>query len=119
MTAEPRRVLIVEDEVILALDFGDAVAELGYEVVGPALSLDEALKLAACEELDCALLDVNLGRGLTSRPVAEALRDKQVRIAFVTAYNREYVDFALPDETIVNKPPSHATLSQLLETLCS
>lgn len=118
MTAEPRRVLIVEDEVILALDFSDAVAELGYEVVGPALSLEEALKLAACEPLDCALLDVNLGRGVTSRPVAETLRDKHVRIAFVTAYNRDYVDFALADEAIVHKPPSQATLSQLLEALC-
>ncbi len=118
MTADPRRVLIVEDEVILALDFSDAVTELGYEVVGPALSLEEALKLAECEQLDCALLDVNLGRGLTSRPVAEALRGKQVRIAFVTAYNRDYVDFARADETILNKPPSQVTLSQLLESLC-
>lgn len=118
MTEAPRRVLIVEDEVILALDFSDAVAQLGYEVVGPALSLAEALNLAESETLDCALLDVNLGRGMTSRPVAEALRDKRVRIAFITAYNRDHVDFALADEEIVNKPPSQATLSRLLEALC-
>lgn len=119
MSAEGRRVLVVEDEVILALDYSDALVELGYEVVGPALTLEDALKLVDGERLDCALLDVNLGRGITSRPVAEILRAKSIRIAFVTAYNRDYIDFALPDEAVVNKPPSPAVLSELIEGLCS
>lgn len=118
MTVPPKRVLIVEDEVILALDFSDAVAELGYEVVGPALTLDQGLELARTEPVDCALLDVNLGRGLTSQPIAETLRCKDVRVAFVTAYNRDTIRFARDDEAILGKPPSQTALSRLLEVLC-
>ena len=118
MTAMPSRVLIVEDEVIIALDFSDAVAELGYEVVGPALSLDQGLKLAETERLDCALLDVNLGFGLTSQPIAETLRERGVRIAYVTAYNRDQIGFALVDEHVIRKPPARATLLDILNALC-
>ena len=118
MSIPQKRVLIVEDEVILALDFSDMISELGYEVVGPALTLDQGLELAEVERIDCALLDVNLGGGMTSRQIADSLRGKDVRLAFVTAYNRDYVDFAREDEEIVRKPPSHATLTRLLATLC-
>ena len=113
-----KRVLIVEDEVILALDFSDAVADLGYEVVGPALTLAQGMELARTEPVDCALLDVNLGNGLTSQPIAETLRCKDVRVAFVTAYNRDSVVFARYDEEIVRKPPSPEVLSRLLSALC-
>ncbi len=118
MTILVKRVLIVEDEVILALDFSDAIAQLGYTVVGPALTLEQGLALAESEQLDCALLDVNLGGGQTSQQIAEALRSKDVRLAFVTAYNRDSVAFARHDEEIVPKPPSSAVLSQLLGGLC-
>ena len=118
MTAMPSRVLIVEDEVIIALDFSDAVAELGYEVVGPALSLDQGLELAESEHLDCALLDVNLGFGLTSQPIAEALRAKGVRIAYVTAYNRDQIGFARSDEQVIRKPPARTALLDILHALC-
>jgi CheY-like chemotaxis protein len=113
-----KRILIVEDEVILALDFEDAIAELGYEVVGPALSLDHGLRLATSEAIDCALLDVNLGRGLTSQPIADALRARGIRFAFVTAYTREQVDFARPDEKVLHKPPEPATLQRVVSELC-
>lgn len=118
MTVPPKRVLIVEDEVILALDFSDAVTELGYQVVGPALTLEQGMVLAETEQVDCALLDVNLGGGRTSQEIAETLRCRDVRVAFVTAYNRDYVGFAREDEEIVRKPPSQAVLSQLLSALC-
>ncbi len=119
MSIPLNRVLIVEDEVILALDFSDTIAELGYEVVGPALTLSQGLDLAASEHVDCALLDVNLGGGMTSQQIAESLRARNVRLAFVTAYNRDNVDFAQEDEEILRKPPSQATLMQLLAALCS
>ena len=118
MSEQSKRILIVEDEVILALDFSDAVADLGYEVVGPALSLDEGLELASTECIHCALLDVNLGRGLTSEPIAEALRAQGVSLAFVTAYTRDQIAFAKADEIVLPKPPGRPTLLQVLGDLC-
>lgn len=118
MTAARRRVLIVEDEVILALDFSDLVEELGYQVIGPALSLNEGLRLAKCEQIDCALLDVNLGAGLTSQPIAEFLRIQGVKLAFVTAYDHHQIEFASSDETVIGKPLRSEVLTQVLGKLC-
>lgn len=118
MTRSDKRILIVEDEVILALDFGDTVAELGYQVVGPALSLEDGLRLALSEPIDFALLDVNLGRDSTSQPIAEVLRTKGVSLAFMTAYTRDQFDFARSDEIVLHKPPEPATLQQILGQLC-
>ncbi|OBX17938.1 hypothetical protein A9995_14165 [Erythrobacter sp. QSSC1-22B] len=118
MSLPVRRVLIVEDEVILALDFSDAVAELGYHIIGPALSLDEGMRLARSESIDCALLDVNLGHGQTSQPIAEALRQQGVRLAFLTAYDREQIAFANEDETVMRKPPGLAVLHHVIDFLC-
>lgn len=118
MSAPLKRILIVEDEVILALDFSDTVADLGYEVVGPALSLDEGLELVESEAIHCALLDVNLGRGLTSEPIADRLRAQGVNLAFLTAYTRDQIVFARPGEIVLPKPPGRATLMQVLDDLC-
>jgi DNA-binding NarL/FixJ family response regulator len=55
------RVLVVEDEMMVSMLIEDMLGELGCEVVGPASRLDEAMLLAKEAELDCAVLDVNLG----------------------------------------------------------
>ena len=81
-----RRVLVVEDEMMIAMLVEDMLAELGCAVVGPAHALDAALELAASEVgLDVALLDVNLG-GKPVFPVADALRLKGVPAIFSTGY---------------------------------
>lgn len=118
MTSRKGRILIVEDEVIVALDFSDIVADLGYEVVGPALSLEQGLELAASNPIDCALLDVNLGSGATSEPIATILRAAGTRVAFVTAYTREQIAFARDDELVLHKPPHPTVLSDVLSDLC-
>lgn len=118
MTVLQRRVLIVEDEVILAFDLSDAVEEMGYAVLGPALSLAEGLRLAEEEAIDCALLDVNLGGELTSRSIADRLRDKGVKLAFVSAYSRHQIEFLHHDESVFGKPLSRSTLTSILADLC-
>jgi CheY-like chemotaxis protein len=81
-----RRVLVVEDEMMIAMLVEDMLAELGCAVVGPAHALDTALDLARTElALDCALLDVNLG-GQPVFAVADALREKGVPAIFSTGY---------------------------------
>src|SRR5690242_7607316 len=81
-----RRVLVVEDEMMIAMLVEDMLAELGCAVVGPAHALDAALDLArTVDEIDAALLDVNLA-GQPVFAVADALREKGVPAIFSTGY---------------------------------
>lgn len=81
-----RRVLIVEDEFLLADDLSEALADLGATVLGPAPTVAEALALlSAGAEIDGALLDVNLG-GEKVFPVADALEAQGIRFVFTTGY---------------------------------
>ena len=81
-----RRILVVEDEMMIAMLVEDMLLELGCTGVGPAHGLAEALALAQSEPgLDAALLDVNLA-GQPVFPVADALREKGVPAVFSTGY---------------------------------
>ena len=81
-----RRILVVEDEMMIAMLVEDMLLELGCTVVGPVHALAEALELARTEPgLDAALLDVNLA-GQPVFPVADALREKGVPAIFSTGY---------------------------------
>ena len=81
-----RRILVVEDEMMIAMLVEDMLSELGCAVVGPAHALDAALELARTESsLDAALLDVNLG-GQPVFAVADALRERGVPAIFSTGY---------------------------------
>jgi CheY-like chemotaxis protein len=81
-----RRVLVVEDEMMIAMLVEDMLSELGCAVVGPAHALDAALSLARSEHgIDAALLDVNLA-GQPVFAVADALRAKGVPAIFSTGY---------------------------------
>src|SRR5437588_2254235 len=81
------RVLLVEDEIMVALLLEDMLAELGHEVVGPVARLDEALEMAQGQALDIALLDVNLN-GKEIYPVVEALAARDIPFVFVTGYGK-------------------------------
>lgn len=94
-----RRVLVVEDEYLLADDLCRSLKAAGAEVVGPAPSVDRALGLLeAGPAPDLAVLDVNLG-GEPVLPVAEALAARGVRFALATGYDA----WALP-ETLIDVP---------------
>lgn len=80
-----RRVLVVEDEMLLALDLEEGLNDAGCDVVGPAGNLRTALALARSETIDAAILDVNLG-GESVFPVAQALAARRVPFLFATAY---------------------------------
>ncbi|HEX5379226.1 MAG TPA: response regulator, partial [Phenylobacterium sp.] len=79
------RVLVVEDEMMVSMLIEDMLEDLGCTVVGPASRLDEAMVLAREADLDCAVLDVNLG-GQSIFPVADLLRAKGAPFAFATGY---------------------------------
>ena len=68
-----KRVLIVEDDALLALDIAQQMSDAGFEVVGPATSVAKALRLVTEVGCDAAVLDVNLGI-VTGAPVALELK---------------------------------------------
>lgn len=82
-----KRILIVEDEFLIATTAGEMLQELGALVIGPASTVDEALALAEGEGIDAALLDLNL-HGASSAPVAARLEARGIPIVFATGYGK-------------------------------
>ena len=97
------RVLIVEDEAIVAITAEDMLEELGHAVAGVAGSLAEALALVERGGFDLALLDINLN-GTQSLPVARALRARGLRFVFATGYGAAGRSEEFADVPIVTKP---------------
>ena len=107
------RVLIVEDEVLVALDLASMIEELGHEVVGPAHNLEEGLALASDNALDFALLDVNLG-AVDSSPIAKVLRDADTPFSFLTGYAKKHLPPEFQDAQVISKPCRPEDLTGLL-----
>ena len=86
------RVLVVEDDMLIAVVLEEMLQDLGCVVVGPVGKLDDAMRMADDEALDLAILDVNI-RGGHIYPVAERLRARGVPFALASGYG----DWALPE----------------------
>ena len=111
----PPQVLVVEDELLLALDIVQLLRKLGCEAVGPAPSVSRAQELIDEARPDFALLDVNLG-GERSTAVAETLRALDVPYALATGYGAEQLpEPALRDAPRVTKPLTLDALRALLD----
>ncbi|MDP2331199.1 MAG: response regulator [Reyranella sp.] len=80
-----RRVLVVEDEVIIGMLVEDMLQELGYEVVALSTHLDQAIELARSSNIDFAMLDLNLN-GQLSYAIADVLRLRGLPFIFATGY---------------------------------
>ncbi|GAA4023135.1 response regulator [Sphingomonas swuensis] len=112
---ERRRILLVEDEPMIAFALEDIVSDLGYEVVGPAHRLADALVLAANQELDGAILDVNLNE-VSSFPVADLLKERGIPFMFATGYAEGGVDWT-GEVVVIAKPYGRDQLAQALASL--
>jgi len=113
-----RRVLIVEDEALVAWALEDMLGELGCIVVGPAARVDQALAIVEAQHLDAAVLDVNLN-GEKCYPIAKALRARGVPFIFSTAYNKDSLQKDYLDSPMLQKPYESSTFSNALEELLS
>jgi PAS domain S-box-containing protein len=98
-----RRILVVEDEPLIAMDIAATLADAGCDVVGPASSVEEAKGLIAAAGFDAALLDANLG-GRMVDDLAAALTRLRVPFAFLTGYGREALPAAFRHAPIISKP---------------
>jgi CheY-like chemotaxis protein len=110
------RVLLVEDEAMIAMLMEDMLEELGCNVVATVGSIAEAMAAADSGAFDLAFLDVNL-RGVPVYPVAEALRARAIPYAFVTGYGSAGNDAAHADAPVLQKPFQSQDLAAILRRL--
>jgi PAS domain S-box-containing protein len=109
------RVLLVEDEELVALELSEELSNLGWAVVGPAATLSEALDLIA-DDFDAAVLDVNL-RGRSVYPVAEELVRRCVPFVFCTGYEIVDPEGRFPGAPVMRKPTSAQAIAAALGSL--
>ena len=108
------RVLVVEDELVVAMELEALLTGLGHTVLGPVPTVERALALLARERPDLALLDVNLN-GQWVTPVAEALRAHGVPFVLVTGYGgKQLRETGLRDARRLGKPVDGRRLGRLL-----
>ncbi|MEZ6016689.1 MAG: response regulator [Planctomycetota bacterium] len=109
-----RRILVVEDNFVLAESMRFALEEFGCTVVGPAPTSERALQLLAREAVDGAVLDIDL-QGKSSAPVAEELTRRQTPFVFLTGYESAAL---LPEKfhswTRLSKPVDPEELARVL-----
>jgi CheY-like chemotaxis protein len=111
------RVLVVEDESIVAMMIEEFLIELGCIVVGSAARLGQALELARSVEVDMAVLDLNLA-GEMSYPVAELLRARGVPVIFATGYGSDGLSERFNDSRVLPKPYNMLQLADALRAKC-
>ena len=107
------RILVVEDEVFIALEIEERLQRLGCEVVGPVGRLEHALELARTTALDGALLDVNIKGGFVY-PVAEELLTRKVPVVLSTGYAPDTLPPAFRTLPWLRKPFSTKQLEAVI-----
>jgi CheY-like chemotaxis protein len=112
----PKRILIVEDELLLADDVVESIHAMGLDPVGPVGTLEAAISLAETQHLDGALLDVRLRRGQRVYPVVEILWRRRIPFCFMTAYSDHQIEH-MPAAAVLRKPLSQPALRQAVQAL--
>jgi DNA-binding NtrC family response regulator len=114
-----RRILIVEDEFLLAMELQTLLEQQGCEVLGPINTVARALILLEKERTDAVLLDLDLNGERTTR-VASFLSAKRVPFVIVSGYSRSTLsDPVLRGAPHIDKPIHHRVLLQVLSEACA
>lgn len=106
------RILVVEDEAMIAMALECTLEGFGCEVVGPATCLDDAIVLARDQTMDGAILDVNLA-GKKVFPVAEILAERNIPFVFTTGYGSAGVREINQDRPVLQKPYQARSLAAI------
>jgi CheY-like chemotaxis protein len=110
------RILVVEDEVVIAMMVELWLADLGHELIGPAPNAATASALIEGGGIDAAILDVSL-EGVRSYGIADALRTKGIPFAWGTGYSSRDIDARYRDAPIIAKPYSLEDFTRVVGAL--
>jgi CheY-like chemotaxis protein len=109
-----KRVLVVEDELLVSMLIEDVLVGAGCRVVGPLTNLSDAILAARNEAvIDIALLDVNL-RGEKVYPVADILTERGIPFVFLSGYGKTAIPNDRPNWRVCSKPFSPNDLIEIL-----
>jgi PAS domain S-box-containing protein len=111
-----KRILVVDDEPLIAMDIVASLEDEGCQVVGPAATLQRALTLIESKEIDAALLDANLA-GDPVDTLASALTRRKIPFAFVSGYGREGLPEAYRQATLIKKPFQRQRLIDVIQQM--
>ena len=114
--AEPARVIIVEDEPLVAENLRDDLVEAGFEVVGVAPRVESALKLIEGTGFDVAIIDANLA-GTSAAPAAAALSARGLPFMVLSGYAREQLQREFSEAVYIQKPYRVRKLIDALNSL--
>jgi len=103
MTLAGLRVLVVEDEMLVSLLIEDTLSESDCIIVGPFDKVSNALKAAQAEQIDAAVLDVNVA-GVRVYPVAEVLAARGIPFLLLSGYGQDAVPLSHPEWRACSKP---------------
>lgn len=112
------RILVVEDQPLIALEAKQAIEAAGYEVIGPAYTLEDALFVAKTEPIDAALLDVDIG-GQPVYIVADILRARHIPFVFVSGFRSEALVEAYRGHPVLSKPLRPTEIARALQALAA
>lgn len=107
------QILVLEDDVLIALDLAATLEEMGATIQGPAHTAEQAELFIADRRPDLALLDIKLN-GHTSEAIAERLEALNVPVVFVTGHSRRHIPQRFQNHTILQKPVSPKALRDVM-----
>lgn len=116
MAGPGKRILIVEDDALIAMLLEDMLIDLGHDIAGIAARLPQALEMVDSVEFDAAILDLSLA-GHNSFPVADALELKGIPYMFATGYGASAIDPAYAERQTLKKPYQMEDLEKALSAL--
>ena len=119
MALRGKRILVVEDESLLAADYAAALTLAGAAVLGPASDCTSALQILNRHGADAVVLDIKLDGGEDSYSVAEHLHDRRIPYVFVSSYEHAGVKKGFSKRPFLAKPFTHAQLVAAVEVLVS
>ena len=115
-STQKTRILIVEDEPMIALDLQDLLVDAGFEIAGVAGRLDKALVLIETADFDVAVVDANLA-GASASPAAAALVTRGIPFVVLSGYSLAQQQDAFPGGHFIQKPCRPAGLIDALNHL--
>lgn len=109
-------ILVVEDDLLIAMDLVDELEVAGINVAGPARTVQDALRMVEAQPIDAALLDVHL-HDEVSYPVADALLKRGVPFVFLSGHAATALPAQFRECLILQKPVMPVALASTIESL--